>query len=51
MYNKKIEELTSDDFIELEDLLINLPPKNKAEEWKDLSIYELVDKRKDNEPD
>ena len=30
--NKKIEELTSDDFIELEDLLINLPPKNKAEE-------------------
>ena len=44
--NKKIEELTSDDFIELEDLLINLPPKNKAEEWKDLSIYELVNKRK-----
>ena len=44
--NKNLQELTVDDFIELEDLLINLPPKTKAEEFNNLSIYELVDKRK-----
>lgn len=44
--NKKLEELTSDDFLELEELLINLPPRSKAKEFDDLSIYELVEKRK-----
>lgn len=44
--NKKLEELISDDFLELEKLLINLPPKTKGKEFANLSIYELVNKRK-----
>ena len=39
---------TSDDFLELEKLLINLPPRTKAKEFDGLSIYELVDKRTKN---
>lgn len=43
---KDLTDLTSDDFVALEELLINLPPITKAEKFQNKSIFELVDLRK-----
>ena len=43
---KNLEELTSDDFVTFENLLVNLPPITKAKEFQNKTIFELVEKRR-----